>query len=60
MNVKIVYKNDKPHGIRDENGFLLFFPKIAIYINQEERYWEEMEEQQKLANYLIEKLKERK
>ena len=53
-DVKIIYKNNKPYGIRDENGFLFFFACITIYQDQEERYRKEVEEQFKLADYLKE------
>lgn len=56
-DIKIIYKNNKPYGIRDEGGFLLFFPKISKYQGQEERYRKEIEQQFILADYLKEKLK---
>ena len=49
---KIIYKNNKPYGIRNENGFLFFFSDITKYPNQEERYTEEISEQHKLADFL--------
>lgn len=49
---EIVLKNNKPHGIRNEDGFLLFFPDITKYLNQEERYKEELVEQFSLADYI--------
>ena len=51
-NVKIIYKNNKPYGIRDETGFLFFFVDITKWPNQEERYRREIEEQYELADYL--------
>ena len=56
-NLKIIYKHNKPHGIRDENGFLLFFPDITKYQGQEERYRSEVEEQFRLADFLLNALK---
>jgi len=56
-NLQIIYKCDKPHGIRDSGGFLFFFTKIGRYGNQEERYRREVKEQCDLADYLLEKLK---
>ena len=50
--IKIIHKHNKPYGIRDENGYLLFFPKITKYTGQEERYKEEVMEQYKLAEDL--------
>lgn len=58
--LEIVYKNNKPYGIRDEGGFLFFFINITKYSDQEERYRREVEEQFELADYLLEKLKEYK
>jgi hypothetical protein len=58
-NIKIIYKSSKPYGIRDEGGFLFFFSSIQKYTNQEERYRKEIEEQYKLADDLVEFLKER-
>ena len=58
-DLQIVYKNNKPYGIRDENGFLLFFPKIDKYDGQEGRYRQEIAEQYSFADYLLECLKNR-
>jgi len=55
--LKIIYKNNKPHGIRDENGYLFFFPVIFKYANQEERYRKEIQEQFDLADFLLRALK---
>lgn len=33
---KIIYRNNKPYGIRDDIGFLFFFSKITKYTGQEE------------------------
>jgi hypothetical protein len=55
--IQIIYKNNKPYGIRDETGFLLFFAQISKYCGQEERYRQEIEEQFKLADYLKKQLK---
>jgi len=58
-NLKIVYKKNKPYGIRDENGYLLFFPDITKWPNQDTRYREEVEEKFSLADYLLVSLKNR-
>lgn len=58
--LQIVYKQNKPYGIRDSNGFLLFFQEITKYNGQELRYREEILEQYKLAEYIICALHERK
>jgi len=54
---EIIYKNDKPYGIRDSTGFLLFFTDITKYPDQEERYQQEIAEQFELADYLLKCLK---
>jgi len=59
-DLKLILKNHKPYGIRDENGFLFFFSKISRYTDQDERYREEIDEQYKLADYLLECLGNRK
>jgi len=62
MNLKklqIIYKNNKPEGIRDEHGFLFFFSRVNKYDNQEERYREEIQEQYDLADFLLEALKKK-
>lgn len=55
---KIVYKNNKPYGIRNQGGFILFFPDITKYDGQEERYRDEVMEQYKLADFLKQQLEE--
>ena len=37
------------YGIRDSEGFLLFFPKISKYDGQDERYEREVKKQNDLA-----------
>jgi hypothetical protein len=58
--LKIIYKNNKPYGIKDGTGFLFFFPEITKFTGQEERYRCEVYEQFMLADFILEKLKERK
>ena len=58
--LQIIYKDDKPHGIRDENGFLLFFCTVQKYQGQETRYKTEIYEQFELAESLINFLNWRK
>jgi hypothetical protein len=55
--IQIIYENNKPHGIRNQDGFLFFFPNISKYHLQEERYRIEIESQVKLADYLSDCLK---
>ncbi len=56
--IQIIYNNNIPHGIRDENGFLLFFPEIFLWTDQEERYRKDIDEQCKLAEFLVKMLKQ--
>lgn len=55
-DLQIIYQNGKPHGIRDRSGYLLFFTHITHYTGQEKRYQEEVEQQNKLADYLLHQL----
>lgn len=55
-DVEIIYKNGCPYGIRDESGYLLFFTKVSKYTGQENRYRKDVEQQYKLADYLLDKL----
>ena len=57
--LKIMYRCNRPYGIRDKGGLLLLFPNITKYDGQEERYREEIEEQFKLADKLLKFLKEK-
>lgn len=57
MKEQIIYKNGKPDGIRDEGGFLLFFPEITKWSGQEERYRSEIHEQYKLADKILQLFK---
>lgn len=51
--LRIIHKNLKPHGIRDNGGYLLFFPEITKYEGQEDRYTKEIEAQNRLAELLL-------
>ena len=57
--LQIIYKHNKPYGIRDENGFLFFFADVSKFPNQEERYRQEVQEQFALADYLLASLQAR-
>ncbi len=57
--LQIIYKHNKPYGIRDENGYLFFFVNISKFSNQEERYRQEVQEQFVLADYLLSSLQVR-
>ncbi len=54
--LQIIYKHSKPYGIRDSSGFLFFFASITKYQGQEERYRQEVEQQYRLADYLLDAL----
>ncbi len=53
---RIIHKNAQPYGIRDDGGYLLFFPKVTKYTGQEERYIEEIQETFALADKIIKAL----
>ena len=55
-DLKVIYERGKPRGIRDKDGYLLFFPKIAYYSDQKERYKAELEAQIALADFLLKAL----
>ena len=57
--LQIIYKHNKPYGIRDENGFLFFFTEVSKWSGQEERYRQEVQEQYALADYLLSALQAR-
>jgi len=58
--LQIIYKLNKPYGIRDSTGYLLFFSSVSKFTGQEERYRSEIEHQFKLADFLLKSLKEAK
>ena len=55
--IEIIYKHNKPYGIRDASGFLFFFTDVNKYTGQEKRYRQEIEQQFRLADYLLDALK---
>ena len=55
--LKIIHKNHKPYGIRDEGGLLLLFPRITKWSGQEDRYVKEIKEQFDLADTILKALK---
>ena len=57
--LQIIYKNNKPYGIRDDGGYLLFFADVSKFPGQEQRYREEVQEQYALAEFLLETLQRR-
>ncbi len=57
--LQIIYKNNSPYGIRDENGYLFFFARISKFPGQEERYRQEVLAQFALADYLLASLRVR-
>ena len=56
--LELVLKNNKPHGIRNEGGFLLLFPEIKKFSGQDTRYREELLEQFNIADILLMALKQ--
>lgn len=54
--IQIIYKHNKPYGIRDRSGFLFFFSDISKFNGQEERYRKEVGQQYALADFLLESL----
>jgi hypothetical protein len=58
-NLKVIYENAEPKGIRDTSGYLFFFPKVTKFDTQEERYREELQESFALADFLLNALRER-
>jgi len=52
-NLEIIFQFGKPYGIRDSGGYLLFFPTVSKYTDQQERYDRELAEQIELANKIM-------
>lgn len=55
--LQIIYVHGRPTGIRDKGGYLVYFPRIHHYENQEERYQSKLAQQARLADYLLASLK---
>ncbi len=55
--LEVIHAKGQPYGIRDINGFLLFFPKVTKYSGQEERYLQEIRESFELAETIMNALK---
>lgn len=58
LGLRIIFKNKidesvVPYGIRDDGGFLLFFPDVQRYDGQEERYENEILTQTILAHFIL-------
>jgi len=58
-DLRIIYKHNKPYGIRDSGGFLFLFVDIHLFQGQLERHQQEIEQQHELADKLLGFLKER-
>ena len=54
--IRIIYKHGQPYGIRDNTGYLLFFPKVTKYSDQEDRYLKELQESFSLAKIIADNL----
>ena len=50
--------NNQPLGIRNDAGFLFYFPAVDKFPDQEDRFRSESEEQRKLADFLLASLQE--
>ena len=53
MDTKIVYRNGKPYGVRNTNGYLFYFQEIPFFPGQQERYEKEVREQLAMAQCLV-------
>lgn len=51
------FKGTRAHGIRDEGGYLMFFPRISKYTDQLDRFKREIAEQNEMAQTIMEALK---
>lgn len=50
---QLVYRNAKPHGIRNDDGFVIFFAEVVRFPNQEERYRQELVDQLVLVELVL-------
>ena len=55
--LKIVYKHGRPDYIRDKGGVLFSFKEVGHFSGQDERYRREIEQQYRLADFLLAALK---
>lgn len=55
-NLQVIHKNGQPYGIRDNGGYLLFFPEISKFTGQEQRYIKEIQEAFALSEKIIKAL----
>ena len=53
-----IFKGTRAYGIRDEGGYLMFFPYISMYTNQLDRFKREIKEQHELADTIMRVLKD--
>jgi len=49
----LVRQYGDPYGIRDDDGYLLFFPVVQHFAFQDERYVRELAEQEALAQQVL-------
>ena len=56
-DLRIIYQNEKPYGIRNKGGYLFFFTRVTKYDGQDERFARETKELNDMADYLLESLK---
>jgi len=57
-DLKVIYRNNKPYGIRNNGGYLLFFTDITKFEGQDERYAEEIKQQSALAEIILAAIRE--
>lgn len=53
----VVYRYEKPYGIRNRNGYVLFFSDVVHFRGQDERYEREFEEQRVLVSVILDALR---
>ena len=58
--LQVINKYGQPYGIRDDGGYLLFFPKVTKFPSQEQRYVEEIQESFALADRIMKALQSNK
>jgi hypothetical protein len=54
----LVYENNRPYGIRDERGYVIFFPWVPNFDGQDDRFAYELGAQKNLAEYVLTCLKD--
>ena len=55
-DLQIINENGQPYGIRDTNGFVLFFAPVQRFQGQDERYQNELRRREGIARYILDAL----